>query len=225
MRAEWRALSTAAVLRATMYKCFDYDLRNEEVTVSRVCGISVPTKRQNWPSRLCLSLDLLREELSGGSDSRVCLQCGRPASIPGSGRSPGEGNGNFLPGKSHGWRSMADYSPWGCKQMHFFTIRGLVLFLNLSKISMTATTAYYVCVCVCACTLSCLNLLWPHLAHQASLSMEIFWQYWSGLTFSSPRDLPDSGIKSTSPVVPALIGDSLTLSHQGSPDILLIVQN
>ena len=81
------------------------------------------------------------------------------------------------------------------------------------------------CVCVCACTLSCLNLLWPHLAHQASLSMEIFWQYWSGLTFSSPRDLPDSGIKSTSPVVPALIGDSLTLSHQGSPDILLIVQN
>ena len=27
---------TAAVLRATMGKCFDYDLRNEEVTASRV---------------------------------------------------------------------------------------------------------------------------------------------------------------------------------------------
>ena len=26
----------------------------------------------------------------------VCLQCGRPGSIPGSGRSPGEGNGNPL---------------------------------------------------------------------------------------------------------------------------------
>ena len=38
--------------------------------------------------------------------------------IPGLGRSPGEGNGNpvFLPGKSHGWRSLAGYSPWGCKE-------------------------------------------------------------------------------------------------------------
>ena len=39
--------------------------------------------------------------------------------IPGSGRSPGVGNGNllqwFLPGKSHGQRSLVDYSPWGHK--------------------------------------------------------------------------------------------------------------
>ena len=38
-------------------------------------------------------------------------------SIPGSGRSPGEGNGNPLPysclENSHGQRSLADYSPWG----------------------------------------------------------------------------------------------------------------
>ena len=35
-------------------------------------------------------------------------------SIPGSGRSPGEGNGNppvFLPGESHGQRNLAGYSP------------------------------------------------------------------------------------------------------------------
>ena len=33
-------------------------------------------------------------------------------SLPGSGRSPGEGNGNpvFLPGESHGQRSLAGYS-------------------------------------------------------------------------------------------------------------------
>ena len=42
-------------------------------------------------------------------------------SIPGSGRSPGEGNGNpltpvFLPGESHGQRSLVGYSPWGCKE-------------------------------------------------------------------------------------------------------------
>ena len=38
-------------------------------------------------------------------------------SIAGLGRSPGEGNGNptpvLLPGKSHGWRSLMGYSPWG----------------------------------------------------------------------------------------------------------------
>ena len=33
-------------------------------------------------------------------------------------------------------------------------------------------------------------------------------EYWTRLPFSSPGYLPDSGIKSISPVVPALIGDS-----------------
>ena len=34
-------------------------------------------------------------------------------------RFPEEGNGNpqvFLPGKSHGQRSLAGYSPWDCKE-------------------------------------------------------------------------------------------------------------
>ena len=34
-----------------------------------------------------------------------------------SGRSPGEGNGYpFLPGESHGLKSLVSYSPWGRKQ-------------------------------------------------------------------------------------------------------------
>ena len=41
-------------------------------------------------------------------------------SILESGRSPGVGNGNpfhtFLPGKFHGLRNQASFSPWGCKQ-------------------------------------------------------------------------------------------------------------
>ena len=39
-------------------------------------------------------------------------------SIPGSGRYPGEGNDIlvFLPGKSHGQRSLVGYSPWGRKE-------------------------------------------------------------------------------------------------------------
>ena len=44
---------------------------------------------------------------------------GDPGSIPGSGRSPGERNGNppqFLPGESHGQRSLAGHSPWGLSE-------------------------------------------------------------------------------------------------------------
>ena len=41
--------------------------------------------------------------------------------IPVLGRSPGVGNGNptlvFLPGKFHGQRNLAGYSPWGCKRV------------------------------------------------------------------------------------------------------------
>ena len=39
--------------------------------------------------------------------------------ILGSGRSPGEGNGNpflYSCGKSHGQRSLAGHSPWGLKE-------------------------------------------------------------------------------------------------------------
>ena len=43
-------------------------------------------------------------------------------SIPGSGRSPGGGNNNlllvFLPGEFYGQRSLAGYSPWGCRVKH-----------------------------------------------------------------------------------------------------------
>ena len=56
-----------------------------------------------------------------GSDSKVsAYNTGDPGSIPGSGRSPGEGNGNPLQycclEKSHGLRSVVGYSPWGCKE-------------------------------------------------------------------------------------------------------------
>ena len=44
---------------------------------------------------------------------------GEPGLIPGSERPPGEGNANPLQysclEKSHGERSLADYSPWGAK--------------------------------------------------------------------------------------------------------------
>ena len=53
-------------------------------------------------------------------------------------------------------------------------------------------------------------------ALQASLSMEFFKQeYWSGLPFHSPEDLPDPGIEPWSPTLQA---DSLPFELQGSPN-------
>ena len=46
---------------------------------------------------------------------------GDPGSIPGSGRSSGEGNGNQFQysclGKYNEWRSLAGYSPWGSQRV------------------------------------------------------------------------------------------------------------
>ena len=67
---------------------------------------------------------------------------GDRGSIPGSGRSPGEGNGNpllvLLPRKVHGWRSLVGYSPWGRKEsdrterLHSLTSLNHILQLFLS---------------------------------------------------------------------------------------------
>ena len=60
--------------------------------------------------------------------------------------------------------------------------------------------------------------LWT-VAHQAPLSMGFPRQeYWSGLPFPFPGDLPYIGIEPLSPVAPTLQIDSSLLSHQGSPE-------
>ena len=58
----------------------------------------------------------------GVSDSKsVCLQCGRPGFSPWvrkiSWRRKWQSTPVFLPGKSHGQRSLVGYSPWGCKRV------------------------------------------------------------------------------------------------------------
>ena len=57
---------------------------------------------------------------------------------------------------------------------------------------------------------SCPTLATPWtVAYQAPLSMGLSRQeYWSGLPFPSPGDLPDAEIESASPVAPELQGDS-----------------
>ena len=47
-------------------------------------------------------------------------------------------------------------------------------------------------------------------------------EYWSGLPFPSPGDLPDPGIRAMSPTSPASQMNSLLLSNSESPSYLLI---
>ena len=73
------------------------------------------------------------------------------------------------------------------------------------------------------CVYSVFQSCWTHcpswtVARQAPQSMGFSRQeYWSGLPCPSPEDLPDQGIK---PTTPALQADSLRLSHQRSPNQL-----
>ena len=61
---------------------------------------------------------------------------------------------------------------------------------------------------------SCPTLVTPWAAaHQAPLSIGLPRQgHWSGLPFPPPGNLPDSGIKPTSPAASALQADSILLS-------------
>ena len=67
-----------------------------------------------------------------------------------------------------------------------------------------------------SCSVASNSLVTPWtIAHQAPLSMGLPRQeYWSGLPFPSPGDLPYPGIKLVSP---ALAGGFLTSEPQGSP--------
>ena len=59
-------------------------------------------------------------------------------------------------------------------------------------------------------------------AYQAPPSMEFSRQeYWSGLPFPSPKDLPNPGIESGSP---ALQADTVLSEPQGSPNVIIIMK-
>ena len=54
----------------------------------------------------------------GGSGGKASVyNAGDLDSIPGSGRSPGEGNGNPLQYPCHGQRSLVGCSPWGHREL------------------------------------------------------------------------------------------------------------
>ena len=73
-----------------------------------------PRHHTSFSWNLCLS------SFPGGSEGRVCLQHRRPGFNPWIGKIPWKRKWQptpvFLPGKSHGWRSLAGYSAWGPKE-------------------------------------------------------------------------------------------------------------
>ena len=86
---------------------------------------------------------------------------------------------------------------WSC-------LSGAHLSICLSVPFWTGSSA---CACVCVCeSLSRVQLFataWTA-AHQAPLSMEFSRQeYWSGLPFASPEELPNPGIEPRSPALQA----------------------
>ena len=72
------------------------------------------------------------------------------------------------------------------------------------------------------CVLSCVHLFatpWT-VAFQAPLSMGFYRQeYWSGLSFPPPGDLPDPGIEPASPVSRVLVVGFFTTEPPGKPHL------
>ena len=128
-------------------------------------------------------------------------------SIPGLGRSPGkemETHSSVLAGKSYGQRNIVVYSTWGCKVSD-----------TTELLSMHNWTHYvFKYEWVSEVAQSCPTTPWT-VAYQDSPSVGFSrQQYWGGLPFPSPGDLPHPGIK---PGSPALGADALTSEPPGKP--------
>ena len=80
--------------------------------------------------------------------------------------------------------------------------------------------AFSASIDVCSCLVMS-NSLQPcnPITHQAPLSIEFFRQeYWSGLLFPPPGDLPHLGVQSESLASPALTGRLFTTEPPGKPN-------
>ena len=122
-------------------------------------------------------------------------------------------HGEFLP-----WHSPGKNTGVGCHFLiqEIFPTQGLnLVFLHCRQILYLLSHQGSPQNCVSHSVMS--DSLRPHgtVAHQAPLSMGFSGQeYWSGLPFPSPGDLPNRGIK---PRSPALQADALSSEPPGKP--------
>jgi len=121
----------------------------------------------------------------------------------------------FLPGESHGQRSLVDYSPWGHKESN-----------KTEQLSpLTSNVSLRVCLLSCLSHAQLSVTPWT-IAHQAPLSMGFSRQeYWSGLPCTPPWAFPDLGIKPATPVSPALQAGSLPTEPPGKSQHKPLRQN
>ena len=133
-------------------------------------------------------------DFPGGSDGKAsAYNAGDPGSFPGLGRSPGEGNGNPLQyfclenpmdGRACRLHSMGSQN-W-TQLSDFISLQWLYILLLLCDLKVKVKSLSRVRLFVTPWTV----------AHQAPPSMEFSRQeYWSGVPFPSPGDLPDPGIE------------------------------
>ena len=115
---------------------------------------------------------------------------------------------------------------WGIAAALTLLLLHCTLFGNKSGMRISYVTAgekllyFPVYTCTCALLLSRVQLSAASqtVAHQASLSMGFPRQeYWSGLPFPPPGDLPDPGIEPASLVSPALAGGFVMTAPPGKP--------
>ena len=82
-------------------------------------GVRSTKTQKYWPQIWLLKKS--HNRFPGGSDGKAsAYNVGDPGSIPGLGRSPGEGNGNLLHYSCLEYpknREAPGYSPWGCKEL------------------------------------------------------------------------------------------------------------
>ena len=90
--------------------------------------------------------------------------------------------------------------------------------ITYSRTGVNNTFNFY-CLCVCAQLLSCVWLsVTPWIVVCLPLSRQFSRQeYWGGLQYPAPGDLPDPGIKSVSFATPTLAGEYFTAVLSGKP--------
>ena len=176
----------------------------DRTRLSCIIGRFFTTRHLGSPSPVFLGFSC------GSAGKEFFCSAGDLGLIPGSGRSPGEGKGYPLQysglensmgcighGVSNSWTQLSNFHT-SCT--HLGSPNVLQRFYNFLK---SYASVFLGLLCF-ECVLSHFSPVWLFVtpwtvAHQAPLSMGFSRQeYWSGLQFSSPGDLPDPGIKPTS---------------------------
>ena len=114
--------------------------------------------------------------------------------------------------------------PWTARRSNQSTLKEMNPEYSLERLMLKPKLQYFghlMLRAVC-CVLSCFSYVWLYvtieltpwtIAHKVPLSIGFSKQeYWSGLPFPSPGNLPDSGIKPVSLMSPALTGRYLITS-------------